>query len=743
MHWPKWAPRWSIIMATAILVASVLGTATLAIRNSDDTPDATGLATSAEPSATAPTNQFESTAPPLTPASGHTATTAPQTLTSVSPDAVHLQIAALATEVANTPVVVRTDLGELKLTVADLGISLARDATHKAVQRLRTAQAEADDTDDGAAQEWVGWSSDPALAERRYHVDRLTARAALSDAPGIGVTANPPSVIVVNDRLAVDLGQPGRAVDADAIVDQVLSSIARSAFPIEIDAELSRSEPIAYTPELQEAVNTAQRSYGRELTVVFGELTHELSLETIASWLLLDPEAKPPTVTFDQAQVGPYLQEVFTAVSAPITTAAMAVVAGVPTVVASDGGVTCCADDVGAIVEQALLARTQIPIALPSRPAVSREEQQLLESLGIVELVGTFTTKHVCCQGRVKNIQRFADLMRGTIVEAGQSLSLNAHVGRRTVAKGFVEGGFIQKGVLVDDIGGGVSQFATTIFNALIHAGMTIDEYQTHSLYLKRYPYGLDPTISYPEPDLAFTNPTPYGLLIWPSYTDTSITVDLYSTRNIAVTIGAPETEVRDYCRRVSTDRTRVFLDGTVEVDTFKARYRPEEGRNCDGTRSVPRQCVDPRLQAATPGDDGDNSQGAQDSADVPEEALVRDGDKRADGSTVVCPPLECTERPGERKSQLPRYPDDPCLGVDLTTLVPDVDDAGEDGSGDDNTGEDDTDDDNTGDDSSDGENSGDDDSGGGSAGDDNTGDDSGNEASGDDNSDTGDSATT
>ncbi len=587
----------------------------------------------------------------------------------------HLRIAALAAELAATPVVVRTDTGEQTLTVADLGIALERDATFEAVRELRAGDAE---ETGGDAESWVAWSTDPQFAERRYLVDRSMARAVLANATDLGVTATPPSVVVVNDTLAVDLGLPGQIVDADAIVDQVLEGIARSFTRIEIAAELTQSEPIANTPELQQAVNTAHQNYGRSLLVVFSEATHELTIETIAGWLQLDPGATPPEIAFDHAQVGPYLEEAFAAASAPVTTGAMAVVSGVPTVVASDGSVACCADDVSALIEEALLARIEGPLALPSRPAVSREEQAHLEALGIIELVGTFTTKHACCQGRVENIHRFAELMRGAVVEPGQSLSLNGHVGRRTEEKGFVEGGFIEKGVLVDDIGGGVSQFATTIFNALIRAGMTIDEYQTHSLYLSRYPFGLDPTISYPKPDLRFTNPTPYGLLIWPTYTDTSITVELYSTRNVQVTIGEPEEEMREFCRRVSTERIRVFSDGTIDSDTFHARYRPEEGRDCDGSRSVPRQCVDPLLGPAQP-PSGDEAPEEASGGTEPE--LVEDGSERADGSIVECPPLECVEQPGERDSELPRYPDDPCLGVDLSTVR--ADDGTESGEGD------------------------------------------------------------
>ena len=637
----------------------------LALRDPADAPPETAPPTSAAPTTTSAAAVVP-TAPPGAP-------------TEVSPDTVHLRIAALATELASTPVVVRTDTGEVQITVADLGIALESDATYNAVRELRTGGSE---VADGAEESWVAWSTDPQFTERRYRVDRSRAHATLANATDLGVTATPPSVVVVNGTLAVDLGRPGQVVDADAIVDQVLAGIARSFTRIEIAAELIESEPLAYTPEMQEAVNTAHQNYGRSLVVAYGDATHELTIETIAGWLHLDANATPPLIKFDDSQVGPYLEEAFAAASTPLTTAAMAVFSGVPTVVASDGSVTCCADDVGALISEALLARVEGPLALPSRPAVSREEQAYLESLGIVELVATFTTKHACCQGRVDNIQRFAELMRGAIVESDQSLSLNAHVGRRTEEKGFVEGGFIEKGVLVDDIGGGVSQFATTIFNSLIRAGMTIDEYQTHSLYLSRYPFGLDPTISYPAPDLRFTNPTPYGVLIWPKYTNTSITVELYSTRNVQVTIGEPEEEMQDFCRRVRTSRTRVFADGTVDTDTFHARYRPEEGRDCDGSRSVPRQCVDPLLASADSPSNGSPADGEA------EQEMIEDGSEREDGSIVECPPLECVEQPGERDSELPRYPDDPCLDVDLSTLVGDDEAESDDGDGADGEGD-------------------------------------------------------
>ena len=90
--------------------------------------------------------------------------------------------------------------------------------------------------------------------------------------------------------------------------------------------------------------------------------------------------------------------------------------------------------------------------------------------------------------------------------------------------------GAISNGEHVEEIGGGVSQFATTMFNAAYFAGLQIDTYQAHSEYFDRYPRGPRGDHGLPGARPGFTNNTPYGIMIWTSYTQTSLTVTLYST---------------------------------------------------------------------------------------------------------------------------------------------------------------------------------------------------------------------
>ncbi|MYB04142.1 MAG: hypothetical protein F4Y13_08175, partial [Acidimicrobiaceae bacterium] len=126
------------------------------------------------------------------------------------------------------------------------------------------------------------------------------------------------------------------------------------------------------------------------------------------------------------------------------------------------------------------------------------------------------------------------------------------------------------------------------LFNAAFFAGLDFIDYQSHSIYLSRYPYGREATVSYPAPDLIVENNTPYGVMLWPTTGDSSIAVRLYSTPWVLADQTNQWSEPRGTsCTRVVTERTRTWLeDGRSETDTVRALYRPE-GLNCDGTPSV------------------------------------------------------------------------------------------------------------------------------------------------------------
>ena len=144
--------------------------------------------------------------------------------------------------------------------------------------------------------------------------------------------------------------------------------------------------------------------------------------------------------------------------------------------------------------------------------------------LRIREQVSEFTTYFPHAAYRNTNIGRAAELVDGTVLKPGETFSLNRTVGERTRANGFTKGFVIEDGVYKEDLGGGVSQMATTTFNAMFFAGLTDIEHKTHSFYIDRYPVGREATVAWGSVDLRFQNDTPYGVLITASVTPSTVT---------------------------------------------------------------------------------------------------------------------------------------------------------------------------------------------------------------------------
>ncbi len=239
--------------------------------------------------------------------------------------------------------------------------------------------------------------------------------------------------------------------------------------------------------------------------------------------------------------------------------------------VAGHDAEVCCGEGATQMIMDALIAG-EPGVEVPTRTMTAAEGVEWASGLGVKQVVSEFTTPHKCCQGRVTNIHTIADRIRGTLIAPGETFSVNDLTGRRTADKGYVAAPAIVDGKHVQDVGGGVSQFATTLFNAAFFAGLPIPEYKMHSEYISRYPYAREATLFYPGVDLKIRNDTPYGIVIWPTYTDTSVTVALWSTPYArGEESGKSKTSG---CGSVTTTRTITYPEGTTDSDTFRANYR-------------------------------------------------------------------------------------------------------------------------------------------------------------------------
>lgn len=210
------------------------------------------------------------------------------------------------------------------------------------------------------------------------------------------------------------------------------------------------------------------------------------------------------------------------------------------------------------------------------RPTVSEQAARRVRSL-----IGTFTTYYVPGEPRVTNIRLIARAVDRTVIAPGARFSLNATAGPRMSADGYVEAPFIADGRIVPAIGGGVSQFSTTLYNAAYFAGLELDGHRPHSFFIGRYPAGREATLNFPDIDLTWTNDTSAPLLIRTAADATSVTVSLYGDN------GGRRVRAQSGERRALADGdfsivvTRVvrYPDGRVVRQPYTTRYdRPPPG---------------------------------------------------------------------------------------------------------------------------------------------------------------------
>ncbi len=156
------------------------------------------------------------------------------------------------------------------------------------------------------------------------------------------------------------------------------------------------------------------------------------------------------------------------------------------------------------------------------------------EALGINEVVAEYTTSGFATESGV-NIRQAAREVNGAVVKPGETFSLNGYTGPRGTAQGYIESGIILNGRPSEAVGGGISQFATTLYNASYFAGMDDVEHQEHSYYISRYPAGREATVWEGAIDVKFHNPYSTGILIQSFGDSSSVTVRIWGTKTVNV----------------------------------------------------------------------------------------------------------------------------------------------------------------------------------------------------------------
>lgn len=174
-------------------------------------------------------------------------------------------------------------------------------------------------------------------------------------------------------------------------------------------------------------------------------------------------------------------------------------------------------------------------IEIPTEAIYPKVDSELLAEIS-VEKLGEYTTYFKeSNEERSHNIALSVDAINNHVVFPGEEFSFNKVVGERTVEKGYKKAPVIVKGELSEDIGGGICQVSSTLFNAVSLKGIQMTERYSHSREVPYVPPGRDATVSWWGPDFAFINQYDSPILIRAFSQHGKLRISIFSSEMINV----------------------------------------------------------------------------------------------------------------------------------------------------------------------------------------------------------------
>jgi vancomycin resistance protein YoaR len=353
----------------------------------------------------------------------------------------------------------------------------------------------------------------------------------------------------------------GRELDRSAAEATLLAALSRPA-PRKASVTASRHDAGVTEASAQAAAQVARSMAAGSATITYGakswslgpaDISKSLSFRVVPAGRVKDPEALVPSagsdppatssaeatgpvgmgVTLDPAKLGALLGPKVGGLGRPAKDARFITSSGMVSVSPHQVGLgpdmRSLARDLDAKLEKQPGQVAVVTLRLgQTLPKVTTEKAK---AMGITRRLATFSTDFDGGNlARVNNIRTLAKAIDGSLVAPGAVWSLNGKVGQRTAEKGYTEANAIVNGKLVPQLGGGICQVATTVFNAIFFSGVPVVERQNHSFYISHYPKGRDATVTWGGADLKFRNDTGKWILIKTSTGSDSITVALYGT---------------------------------------------------------------------------------------------------------------------------------------------------------------------------------------------------------------------
>ncbi|MBW3667482.1 MAG: peptidoglycan binding domain-containing protein, partial [Actinobacteria bacterium] len=253
-----------------------------------------------------------------------------------------------------------------------------------------------------------------------------------------------PTITLEAGELVVTAGVPGRRIDLRQLTSR-LASVDIASGPTAVDAGQGSIPPTVSDEAAAIAAGRVNSVTEGGAEILVGTANVWISGPQLREHITAEPAAGTVRVGFDTTAFRERLERLLPEPVAPFQPPQFDIDGGAVEVVATGEIPPVCCD--GQSVRQAvdsLMAGAAGPYRVEPRPSEDPRHVAWAMGTDVKEEVAEFTTRHGCCEARVTNIHRIADIVRGAYLLPGETISLNEYVGPRTRAKGFVAAGAIR-----------------------------------------------------------------------------------------------------------------------------------------------------------------------------------------------------------------------------------------------------------------------------------------------------------
>lgn len=162
-----------------------------------------------------------------------------------------------------------------------------------------------------------------------------------------------------------------------------------------------------------------------------------------------------------------------------------------------------------------LLQEEREEYTIPLKITIADKTVSDLGEEAFPNILGTFTTRYDASnKNRSNNVSLASSKIDETVIMPGETFSYNQTVGKRTISEGFKEAGAYAGGKVIQEVGGGICQVSSTLYNAVLYANLEIVDRSNHYFQTSYVDAGRDATVSWGTVDFKFKNNRKYPIKI-------------------------------------------------------------------------------------------------------------------------------------------------------------------------------------------------------------------------------------